>query len=55
MAIRSGHWWKPDLKIEGARTADPGQMTQHPGQSIDRAVAGDTTSRTLKIRLSPAA
>jgi hypothetical protein len=32
-----------------------GQMTQHPGQSIDRAVAGDTTSRTLKIRLSPAA
>jgi hypothetical protein len=32
-----------------------GQMTQHPEHSIDHAVASDTTSRTLKARLFPAA
>jgi hypothetical protein len=32
-----------------------GQMTQHPEHSIDHAVASDTTSRTLKACLFPAA
>jgi hypothetical protein len=30
-------------------------MTQHPGRFIDHAVADDTTSRTVKASLFPAA
>src|SRR4051812_37587863 len=41
--------------LASARLFFSGQMTQHPGHSIDHAVASDTTSRTAKASLFPAA
>src|SRR5512135_274781 len=45
-------WWSSAGDRQGAKNLRfNGQMTQHPEHSIDHAVAGDTTSRTVKARL----
>ena len=41
------------LTEEERAFAIKGQVTEHPGHSIDHAVASDTTSRTVKADLFP--